>query len=68
VVPGLDRHGSHRTINRRAEQLGIHLQDLPRTAPEPIEVRSELYVMLQELTELKTEQARRKALLKLGQA
>jgi hypothetical protein len=55
-------------LELRAEQLGIHLQDLPRTAPEPIEVRSELYVMLQELTELKTEQARRKALLKLGQA
>ena len=51
----------------RAEQLGIHLQDLARNAPEAIEVRSKLYAMLQELAELKTEQARRKALLEWEQ-
>jgi hypothetical protein len=46
-------------LELRAEQLGIHLQDLSRNAPEARQVRSKLYAMLQELAELKTEQARR---------
>jgi hypothetical protein len=52
----------------RAEQLGIHLLDLPRNGLEATQVRSKLYGMLQELAELKTEHARRKALLELEQA
>ena len=55
-------------LELRAEQLGIHLQDLPRNGPETTQVRSKLYAMLQELAELKTEQARRKALLELEEA
>jgi hypothetical protein len=55
-------------LELRAEQLGIHLQDLPRNGPETAQVRSELYGMLQELAELKTQQARHKALLELEEA
>ncbi len=55
-------------LELRAEQLGIHLQDLPRNGPETAQVRSELYGMLQELAELKTERARTKALLELEEA
>ena len=55
-------------LELRAEQLGIHLQDLSRNGSEATQVRSELYGMLQELAELKTEQARRKALLDLEEA
>jgi hypothetical protein len=52
-------------LELRAEQLGIHLQDLSRNGPEATQVRSKLYGMLQELAELKTERARTKALLEL---
>ena len=52
-------------LELRAEQLGIHLQDLPRNGAEATQVRSELYRMIQELADLKTEQARRNALLDL---
>jgi hypothetical protein len=38
-------------LELRAEQLGIHLQDLPRNGSEAMHVRSKLYGMLQELTE-----------------
>ena len=55
-------------LELRAEQLGIHLQDLSRNGREAAKVRSELYGMLQELAELKTEQARRNALLELEEA
>jgi len=55
-------------LESRAEQLAIHLQDLPRNGSEAMHVRSKLYGMLQELAELKTEQARRKALLELEEA
>ena len=55
-------------LELRREQLGIHLQDLPRNGAEATQVRSELYGMLQELAALKTEQARRKALLELEEA
>ena len=46
-------------LELRAEQLRIHLQDLPRNGSEATQVRSKLYGMLQELAELKTEHARR---------
>jgi hypothetical protein len=52
-------------LELRAEQLSIHLQDLPRNGPEATQVRSKLYGMLRELAELKTERARHKALLEL---
>ena len=55
-------------LELRAEQLSIHLQDLPRNGPEATQVRSKLYGMLQELAELKTEQARHNALLELEEA
>ena len=55
-------------LELRAEQLAIHLQDLSRNGREATQVRSQLYSMLQELAELKTEQARRKALLDLEEA
>src|SRR4030095_12267405 len=55
-------------LELRAEQLGIHLQDLSRNGREATQVRSELYGMLQELAELRTEQARRNALLELEEA
>ena len=55
-------------LELRAEQLGIHLQDLSRNGREAMQVRSELYGILQELAELKTEHARHKALLELEEA
>ena len=50
-------------IPERVEQMGVHLQDLGRSSPEAVRVRSELYAMLQQLAELKAECERRKALL-----
>jgi hypothetical protein len=55
-------------LELRAEQLAIHLQDLPRNGSEATQARSELYGMLQELAELKKEHGRRKALLELEEA
>ena len=55
-------------LELRAEQLAIHLQDLSRNGREAMQVRYKLYGMLQELAELKTEQARRKELLELEEA
>jgi hypothetical protein len=55
-------------LELRAEQLSIHLQDLPRNGLEATQVRSKLYGMLQELAELKTKHARHKALLELEEA
>ena len=55
-------------LELRAEQLGIHLQDLPGNGSEATQVRCKLYGMFQELAELKTEHAKRKALLELEEA
>ena len=49
-------------LEMRAEQLAIHLQGLARNASEAARARSELYVLLQELAELKAERERREAL------
>ena len=48
-------------LEMRAEQMGIHLQDLGRSSPEAVRMRSELYAMLQQLAELKADRERRKA-------
>jgi|SoiMethySBSTD1v2_1073268.scaffolds.fasta_scaffold4743397_2 hypothetical protein len=61
----LDLENQIARLEMRAEQIAIHLQDLGRNTPEASRVRSELYVMLQELAELKAERERRKALLEL---
>jgi hypothetical protein len=50
-------------LEMRAEQLAIHLQDLARNGSEAARARSALYASLRELAELKTERARREALL-----
>ena len=55
-------------LELRAEQLGIHLQDLPRNGREATQVRSELYGMLQEVAELKTEQAKAPRAARIGRS
>jgi hypothetical protein len=58
----LDLDNQIARLELRAEQMGIHLQDLGRKGPEATRVRSELYVMLRQLAELKAERERRKVL------
>jgi hypothetical protein len=45
-------------LNLRAEQLLIHLQELPSGSPEAIETRRTVEAMVDALTLLKSEQAR----------
>jgi hypothetical protein len=52
-------------LDMLTEQLAIHLQDLARNASEAARARSELYVLLQKLAELKAERDRREALLEM---
>jgi hypothetical protein len=49
-------------LELRAEQVAIHLQELARNTPDRVRARSELEVMLQQLSELKAERTRREAL------
>jgi len=46
-------------ITRLELRLAIHLLDLPRNRSEARQMRSKLYGLLQELAELKTDQAGR---------
>lgn len=55
-------------LELRAEQIGIHLQNLQRNAPEAARARSKLYTMLRELAELKAERERRNALMESEEA
>jgi hypothetical protein len=64
----LDLDNQIARLELRAEQMGIHLQDLGRNVPEATKARSELYAMLQQLAELKAERERRKALLGMEEA
>jgi hypothetical protein len=64
----LDLDNQIARLEMRAEQMAIHLQDLGRNSPDAAGARSELYAMLQELAELKSERQRRKALLEMGEA
>ena len=52
-------------VTMRATQVAIHLQELARNEPEAARARSELYILLQELAELKAERERRDALLEM---
>jgi hypothetical protein len=54
-------------VTMRATQVAIHLQELARNEPEAARARSALYALLRELAELKSERARRDALLEMEQ-
>jgi hypothetical protein len=45
-------------LEMRAEQLGIHLQSLDRHSRDAEEGRSQIYAIVQELTELKADRER----------
>ena len=51
-----------------SEQLGIHLQLLPRHSREAAQTRSRLYRMMEKLAELKSRKQRLKAELELREA
>ena len=51
-----------------SEQLGLHLQLLPRNSREAAQTRSRLYRMMEKLTELKSKKERLEAELELGEA
>ena len=54
------------SLEMRAEQLRIHLQSLSRQSGDAEQGRSRLYVIMQELTELKAERERREAELEIA--
>ena len=51
-----------------SEQLGIHLQLLPRNSCEAAQTRSHLYRMMEKLAELKSRKQRLEAELELREA
>ena len=51
-----------------SEQLGIHLQLLPRHSREAAQTRSRLYRMMEKLAELKSRKQRLEAELELREA